>query len=100
RVVEKRRIRFGSCVGWRIVAPEQEIVCARCSSGFTQSTRPGELGNRTHRRGDYGKPEFRPFSRMAAKCGWQASRLDVRGQRRRGSREPFAFALLSRLSQT
>src|SRR5260221_280418 len=77
--------------GISIVAPEQEIVCARCSSGFTQSTQSGEFGNRTHRRGDDGKPEFRPFSRMAAECRWQASRLDVCGQRRRESRDSFAL---------
>jgi len=71
--------------------PEQEIVGARWVSGFTQSPQPGELGNRTHRRGDDGKPEFRPFSRMAAECRWQASRLDVSGQRWRESRDSFAL---------
>src|SRR5258708_31174852 len=71
--------------------PSKKLFCARCSSGFTQSTQSGEFGNRTHRRGDDGKPEFRPFSRMAAECRWQASRLDVCGQRRRESRDSFAL---------
>jgi hypothetical protein len=38
-----------------IVAPEQQFVCARCSSGFTQSAQPRELWYRTCRRGDDGK---------------------------------------------
>jgi len=34
---------------------------------------------------------FRPFSRMAAERGWQASWLDVYGQRRREPRDSFAL---------